>query len=327
MADLNEVPDFQNQPTDMLLEYPGDIISGDMDQLNINLSNELMNQVNQMNNPGNNPMNNPGNNPGDNTGNNRGNNPGNNTGNNPINYPIHYPMDSMNSNFSFYNHNFSDNLYNSSLFNDLSGSPAKIMKIRKEFNDYLINNFTEDLDINNDEEMKKTITKIDEALKQINDVMNIFDNQQMKVLDLEDKINKTIKNIEKDTEKINDFSSFTQMISSKYKDIDTGKINDSILEICKSIKKESNNLDLKNEYHKELYLLKYLFHHFIKKINQANIGSTCSMCMNNQVNTFLEPCGHTCCDKCIERYLDHNSNSKCFICREVIFKKHKLYFI
>ena len=300
MAEIN--PEIQNeQPSNMILEYPDEII-----QENMQIPNDLINQVNHTMN---------------------------NTINNQMNYPMECinPIDSMNSmnsmnNYSYYNQSFTDNLYKNS-FNELDGSPYKIMKIRKEFNDYLSNNFTEKLDINNDEIMKEIINKIDIVVKNIDEVMKIFDNQQTKVLDLEDKINKTIKNIEKDTEKINDFSEFTEKISSKYKDINIEKINDSILEICESIKNESENLELKREYHKELYILKYLFHHFIKKINQGNNGSTCSLCMSNQVNTFLEPCGHTCCSECIDKYLDNRNNSKCFICREVIFKKHKLYFI
>ena len=287
MADINEVPEFQNYniPTsNMVLEYPEQLIDNDNIQNGQNGQIDPMNPMNQMD----------------------------------MNFAI-------NSNYSNYQ-NFTDNLYRTS-FNELGGSPEKIMKIRKEFNDYLINNFTEKLDINNDEEMKKTIVKIDEALQKINEVMELFDGQQLKVMRLEKELDDNTKAIEKDTEIINDFSSFTEKVSSKYNGIDSDKITECILEICDSIKKNSGNLGLKKEYQKELYVLKYLFHHFIKKINQGNIGSTCSMCMNNQVNTFLEPCGHTCCEKCIERYLDNGNNSKCFICREIIFKKHKLYFI
>jgi len=57
------------------------------------------------------------------------------------------------------------------------------------------------------------------------------------------------------------------------------------------------------------------------------MGSTCSLCLQKQVDTFLEPCGHTGCGECIDKYIKRDSNNNCFICRQTIFKRHKLYFI
>jgi len=247
--------------------------------------------------------------------------------------PLEYQDDNVNLNISdhcppgnYFFVNMIDNL-NNNPFPELNQSIDKICIIKNEFNDFLTQNFTHNLDINNEHEMKKIIETIDTGIDHINKLLTLFDSQQKKVIQMEADINKSITSIQNDSNKLNEFSDFTYKINAKYKDIDHKKLNDCILEICESIQENSENLELKKEYQKELYILKYLFHNFLKKINQGNIGSTCSLCLQKQVDTFIEPCGHTGCSECIEKYMNMSENPKCFICRKSIYKTHKLYFI
>ena len=209
----------------------------------------------------------------------------------------------------------------------------QIMKIKSEYQHFLAETFTKDVDKEDDEFIK--ITKvIDESIEKISVTMELFEKQQEKVLLLEKEMTNSYDLIRSDFKKIDEFSAFVATIDNKYKDIDKTNVTKSILEICESIKQKTDNLEIKQEYQKELYILKYLFHNFIKKMNQGNIGSTCSLCLQRQVDTFLEPCGHTACNGCIERYMDRFMdtdrticNEKCFICRQNIYKFHKLFFL
>ena len=66
----------------------------------------------------------------------------------------------------------------------------------------------------------------------------------------------------------------------------------------------------------------------IKLINQMNVGSTCSICLQDNVDSYFNPCGHTACKKCLERkYMTSNNinNNKCPICREYISEIRKVY--
>ena len=76
-----------------------------------------------------------------------------------------------------------------------------------------------------------------------------------------------------------------------------------------------------------MYILKYYLHHFIKKINHGNIGSTCSLCLQKPVDTFLNPCGHTGCEDCIKKLQSYGSdNYNCHICRKPINSFQKIYY-
>ena len=68
---------------------------------------------------------------------------------------------------------------------------------------------------------------------------------------------------------------------------------------------------------------KYYFE-IIKIINNFNMGNTCSICVERTVDSFLNPCGHTACNICIEKM---NNLNGCFICRMPIINTKKLYYI
>ena len=50
----------------------------------------------------------------------------------------------------------------------------------------------------------------------------------------------------------------------------------------------------------------------------------CSICMENQVNTAIIPCGHTFCSKCLSENSVNNFN-KCSLCRNNILHFFKIY--
>jgi hypothetical protein len=54
-------------------------------------------------------------------------------------------------------------------------------------------------------------------------------------------------------------------------------------------------------------------------LKHTNIGHVCPICLQNEVNTFCNPCGHCFCSKCM-------THTYCYICRTRINKMQPLYF-
>ena len=133
--------------------------------------------------------------------------------------------------------------------------------------------------------------------------------------------------LQSDINKVSEFKEFAVMINHKYKDLEIEKINGSILELSTRIKENNNIEELKKKYLKNNYI-RNCYLRFIQRINGCNNGSTCSICLQRQVDTFMEPCGHTGCSECIEKLKERNGEyCNCYVCRKSIIKFHKLYFV
>ena len=52
-------------------------------------------------------------------------------------------------------------------------------------------------------------------------------------------------------------------------------------------------------------------------------GSACPICMEDDVSTYLDPCGHTFCDVCVNKCKNANS---CPICRGPVRERRGLFF-
>jgi len=55
-------------------------------------------------------------------------------------------------------------------------------------------------------------------------------------------------------------------------------------------------------------------------LRNANISYTCPVCMHNQVDVYLDTCGHTYCTTCISKA------KYCYLCRAKFNKINSLYF-
>lgn len=178
-----------------------------------------------------------------------------------------------------------------------------------------------------DEEHKK---KIEDFSSQFTEYLDFYVEQQHKVLDLEKELKEYYNNLDLDISKLTDFSKFLADINIKYtKDIDTDNINKSILKASEKIKEDNKSSEIKKKYEKELSLLNFYFHNFVKKINNGNLGNTCSLCLQRNVDTYMDPCGHTGCSQCISMLKEKMGefNCNCFICRKRVNKFGSLYFV
>jgi uncharacterized phage infection (PIP) family protein YhgE len=56
-------------------------------------------------------------------------------------------------------------------------------------------------------------------------------------------------------------------------------------------------------------------------LKQSNSVISCPVCLGGYVDSYLMPCGHTFCSKCLS-----NINKKCFVCRQSFTKIATLYY-
>lgn len=57
-------------------------------------------------------------------------------------------------------------------------------------------------------------------------------------------------------------------------------------------------------------------------LKNTGVGCTCPVCMNAQVEVYIDPCGHTFCQKCAKKIY-----TNCGFCRAPIKKVNKLFFV
>tara|TARA_B110001469_G_scaffold127374_1_gene148016 strand:- start:2964 stop:3653 length:690 start_codon:yes stop_codon:yes gene_type:complete len=171
---------------------------------------------------------------------------------------------------------------------DIQGTEI-IKNIIKEYNDFQLDYLQSKKKL--DDETEKTETEI-----------KILESNFKYIMSIQDKYNK-----EGDVENNN----LKELISKV----------DNLSELIEN----NNNLKkIKQEYN-EKHIKMMKFFKFIKTINNFNLGSTCSVCMQKNVESYFNPCGHTACNECIEK-LNINING-CVFCKSTIICSSPLYFI
>lgn len=141
---------------------------------------------------------------------------------------------------------------------------------------------------------------------------------------MKDAMNKNNKNIDK----LSTFIQFLETLHSYDKCSDhTDTIEKELLALSSTIKNDDQFKEIKETYmleHKRFH--KYV--NILKLFNQMNVGTTCSICLEENVDSYFNPCGHTACAKCCEKTLKMKYNDNmCPLCRKPIQTVNKLYMI
>lgn len=212
-----------------------------------------------------------------------------------------------------------NNIYNEPISVTDSGIIETIIKMKESI---IIS--MKDVSINNDD-TNDDIVELDELSDKLIIFMKKFTKQKQKMDDAEVQMNKCIQQTEKDIEIFTTFIHFLTKVNNNY-DKDITSLEGPIQDMCKSIKDNNNIKKYKDEYNKEKTIfLKQL--RLLKLVNQMNVGSTCSICLQENVDSYFNPCGHTGCHKCCDKYLKlSNDNKKCPLCRTQVYNINKLYF-
>ena len=188
--------------------------------------------------------------------------------------------------------------------------------------EYIIDNVDQTMAMCGD--FSPEINDINKIRNGISNIMNNIDLTDINASDTNDELDELsnmIDNFKK--EYINEQEKFN-LCEKDCKD----QLNETIISNLKELSKKIENKDkiiiAKNKYiESKIRINKYL--NLIKKINCLNISNTCPLCLTDTVSVYLNPCGHTCCDKCYEK-ICMNNNNKCFLCRNRILNKFPLYF-
>lgn len=248
-------------------------------------------------------------------------------------YPMSYCNDTIYSNWTSDNPNLILPCDVIESLNVDTGSSSdtienKLINVKSELLESIDNSFKNEIE--KDESYQNEIKDIQGNIILIQQIYKKIEDQNKKVIDIELNYKKAIEETKKSIENIDTFTQFLKTISQKFPDNDeTTKIAEDICELSLKIKNDNNCMEIRKSYQKELYLLNE-YHNLLKKINNGNVGNTCSLCLQNPVNKYFNPCGHTACDKCIDHLYEKSEdvyNVNCFLCRKKINSNHPIYFI
>ena len=193
-----------------------------------------------------------------------------------------------------------------------------IITMKEELINHMKEDVTSDIQLDKDEE-----THLDGTSNLIIKFMEQFKNQLNKMNEAEVRMQKALIENQKDIDILTTFVEFLNKINHKCSQ-NTDKLETDIIKISNEMKDNNNTEAIRDTYilEKKKYH-KYL--NIIRLLNQMNVGSTCSICLQENVNSYFNPCGHTACSTCCEKNSNFNDNN-CPLCRKYIQGVHKLYF-
>ena len=152
-----------------------------------------------------------------------------------------------------------------------------------------------------------------------------------KLTDLENKIVEKEKENKKDVDLVQTFLNFVVNVKeSTEEEIVTESFKEEIVTVCEKIKEKNSFKEVKDEYEKtKTYYTKYL--KTLLLVNNLNVGNLCSVCIQNNVTSYYNPCGHTTCEDCKKRLIEYSGENdimgcRCPICRVNIRDSKKIYF-
>ena len=220
---------------------------------------------------------------------------------------------------------------------DISDVSEIIMIKNKLINILNDNSITNNKNINSsnvsdEPEAEEVSEEVSEEVKEpdiLTEIFNLYDTFKKQYLEEQDNYISSEKNLNKliDESKsnINKLDLIIKFMNELKENDEEDKILiESLKQKSKSIEENDRIVESKKRYiNSRKKILKYL--DFIKKINSMNVGNVCPLCLTNNVNIYLNPCGHTCCDDCYERLVSTHEK-KCFLCRNHILNTNPLYF-
>ena len=179
-----------------------------------------------------------------------------------------------------------------------------------------------------EEEKKETLIG-KELIGEFDNFMKYFDLKQKELLKIEKKFFEEIKKNKEDVKQINQLIEYFGILKDKYDDSEENRETyDNMLKFANNILNNSKVNSVKEEFIiRKREMLQYL--DIIKYLNKANVGNTCSLCLTNNVNFYFNPCGHTCCEECLNKMgiQLRLQDTQCVFCRKNIYETKKLYYI
>lgn len=189
--------------------------------------------------------------------------------------------------------------------------------------------------VDHDEEYKNE--EIDEFILKIKDYIQSFNEKQVILDKKSEEIQKELHIIKQNINTVENMIDFIKKLPNDYSsDESTMKIIEQMHTLSKDIISNKKITVLKKGYIDEYKKIqKYL--HLIRVLNNFNTSNICPLCFTNQVDHFMNPCGHTFCKECLKTNFNkddttlyeigRNNHTTCPICRDTVQKLNKLYFL
>ena len=247
-----------------------------------------------------------------------------------------YGFQNMSNNISYeyiidnIDNNIHNNIHNSN-FNQDTETVEYAMNIRNSIIN-ILNDNSLDLDktqsninasgvIIDENSEENNIKKCSEMFEEF---IKDYKKKQEYYLECKNKLQGEISRSKNNIKKLDLIIQFIRELNKDCNDQETEELLNNLKNLSNKIENDKNIIDARIEYIKSRKDIENNLI-LIKKINSLNVSNTCPLCLTNQVNIYLNPCGHTCCEECYERLLNSNEN-KCFLCRSNILSKNPLYF-
>ncbi len=207
------------------------------------------------------------------------------------------------------------------------------MNIRNSIINILNDN---DLDVEESEKKQSNINasgviieekKEDDNVKKCSDMFDEFikdyKKKQEHYLECKNKFQDEISRSKNNIKKLDLIIQFIRELDKDCNDQETEELLNNLKVLSNKIENDKNIITARTDYIKSRKDIENNLN-LVKKINSMNMSNTCPLCLTNQVNIYLNPCGHTCCEECYGRL--SNTENKCFLCRSNIMSKNPLYF-
>jgi len=169
--------------------------------------------------------------------------------------------------------------------------------------------------------------KVQEFRNVLQNFKDEFIELQDKFLVIDKKIKKETDKTDKDIKNLEVMINFVNNLDESYAETDEVKnFNENIINLSDKIKANNSLKDAKKDYIKIRVEINDCFS-IIKSINNLNTTNTCSLCMTNKVEEFIDPCGHCYCTTCKNRLIlyEDEVDMNCPICRGHIREFKQLY--
>jgi len=211
-----------------------------------------------------------------------------------------------------------------------------ILTIKKEIYTELHSDVNEILsEVSNviiDQKNKDNVEENHTLLKRFNDILHEFKSEFIDIQNIFVESDKILKNeIQKsdiDIKNLETMINFVNNIDESYsEEEEVKKINENIILLSNKIKNNNKIKEAKQSYcDSRVEINKYF--DIIKSFNNMNCSNTCSLCLTNKVEEFINPCGHCFCTECKDRLVNYErtiNSACCPICRGNVLDFKKLY--
>jgi uncharacterized protein with von Willebrand factor type A (vWA) domain len=189
--------------------------------------------------------------------------------------------------------------------------------------------------INHDKEYKNDKIKI--LIDDIKDKIKEFNKKQEELNSITKDVQEELDNIKGNISSIDNMIDYIKKLPEDYKEDDLSKqIFENMTKLSQNIFKNQKITELKKKYvEKYEEIEEYI--HLIRELNNFNTSNICPLCFTDQVDHFLNPCGHTFCKSCLKNAFRQDDDGllrigrdihvHCPMCRSAVQKINQLYFL